>query len=56
MNFDIYVLVVSTVVLMIFMFTMSKHKLDRWEAAILLIGYFAYTIYLIGSESAPVGQ
>jgi cation:H+ antiporter len=56
MNFDIYVLMVSTVVLMIFMFTMSKHKLDRWEAAILLIGYFAYTIYLIGSESAPVGQ
>jgi cation:H+ antiporter len=47
LNFDISVLVVATVVLMIFMFTLNTRKLDRWEAALLLCGYFAYTIYLI---------
>lgn len=47
MNFDVYILLISTVVLMIFMFTINTRKLDRWEAAILLLGYFTYTLYLI---------
>jgi cation:H+ antiporter len=50
MNFDLYVLMASTVVLMIFMFTINQRKLDRWEAFMLLAGYFVYTIYLIGME------
>lgn len=47
LNFDISVLMVATVVLMIFMFTLNTRKLDRWEAALLLSGYIAYTIFLI---------
>ncbi len=51
LNFDIYVLVVSTIVLMIFMFTLGRRRLDRLEAIILLGGYLTYTIYLIGMEN-----
>jgi cation:H+ antiporter len=50
MNFDIYVLVASTLVLIIFMFTLNTRKLDRWEAFLLLISYLAYTIFLVGME------
>ncbi len=50
MNFDIYVLAVSTIVLMIFMFTLNTRKLDRWEAFLMLISYIAYTIFLAGPE------
>ncbi len=47
LNSDMYVLVASTIVLMIFMFTLNTRKLDRWEAFMLLMGYIAYTIWLI---------
>jgi len=50
MNFDLYVLGASTVVLMIFMFTLNTSKLDRWEAFLMLISYVAYTIFLVGME------
>jgi len=50
MNFDLYVLAASTVVLVIFMFTLNTRKLDRWEAFLLLASYFAYTIFLVGME------
>lgn len=50
MNFDLYVLAASTIVLMIFMFTLNTRKLDRWEAFLMLISYFAYTIFLVGME------
>ena len=48
MNFDIYVLLGATLVLMVFMFTLTQRKLDRMEALILLACYLAYTVYLIG--------
>lgn len=50
MNFDIKVLLVGSIVLMIFMFTLNTRKLDRWESLLLLIGYLTYTIYLIGID------
>ncbi len=50
LNFDLYVLAASTVLLMIFMFTINQRKLDRWEALMMLLGYIAYTIVLIGME------
>jgi cation:H+ antiporter len=50
MNFDIYVLMAATVAVLLFMFTLNKRKLDRWEAALLFSGYIVYTIYLIGME------
>jgi|GEM_PF-3940116 len=50
MNFDLYVLLISTLVLMVFMFTLNQRKLDRWEAFILLAAYVTYTVYLVGME------
>jgi cation:H+ antiporter len=50
MNFDLLVLMGATLILMVFMFTLNTRKLDRWEAVILLIGYFTYTVYLIGID------
>ncbi|HRJ28476.1 MAG TPA: calcium/sodium antiporter [Cyclobacteriaceae bacterium] len=50
LNLDIYVLVGSTIVLMIFMFTLNRAKLDRWEAVILLLAYITYTAYLISVD------
>jgi cation:H+ antiporter len=47
MNFDLYVLVAATVSLIIFMFTINQRKLDRWEALLMLIGYFVYTTFLV---------
>ncbi|HCM74770.1 MAG TPA: sodium:proton exchanger [Cytophagales bacterium] len=51
LNFDIYILIASTIILMVFMFTLSRRQLDRWEAFILLAGYITYTVYLIGMEN-----
>ncbi len=50
MNFDLYVLMASTILLMIFMFTLNSRKLDRWEAFLMLMAYFAYTIYLVSTD------
>jgi cation:H+ antiporter len=49
-NIDLYILAGGTIFLFIAMFTGVKKKLDRWEAALLLISYLAYTAYLIGME------
>ncbi len=50
LNFDIGIILIGTVFLMIFMFTLKTRKLDRWEAFLLLVGYIAYTSYLISFE------
>lgn len=50
LNFDLQVLMASTVLLMIFMFTLNTRKLDRWEAALMLLAYIAYTVYLITTD------
>src|SRR5690606_31765307 len=47
LNEDIFVLGASTIVLLISMFTLSRNKVDRWEAFIFLILYIAYTCYMI---------
>ncbi|WP_320019474.1 calcium/sodium antiporter [Labilibaculum manganireducens] len=49
-NIDLYILAGGTIFLFIAMFTGVKKKLDRWEAALLLVSYLAYTVYLIGKE------
>ncbi|MBS1543926.1 MAG: calcium/sodium antiporter [Bacteroidetes bacterium] len=55
LNFDLYVLVGSTILLMVFMFTLNTHKLDRWEAFLMLAAYVVYTLYLVASDpGAPV--
>lgn len=50
LNFDIGIILIGTVFLMIFMFTLKTRKLDRWEAFLLLVGYIAYASYLISFE------
>ena len=50
-NTDLYLLAGGTVFLFFAMFTGKRHKLDRWEAFILLATYLLYTGYLIGMES-----
>ncbi|WP_339867841.1 calcium/sodium antiporter [uncultured Algoriphagus sp.] len=49
-NLDIYILIGGTIFLFVAMFTGKKKKLDRWEAAILLIAYLGYTTYLVSME------
>lgn len=51
LNFDLYIVLASSLVLMIFMFTLGQRKLDRWEAIILFVGYIVYTAYLIGNPA-----
>lgn len=46
-NNDIYVLAFGTMILFITMFTGKMKKLDRWEAAILLLIYVVYTYFMI---------
>lgn len=46
-NADILLLTFGTLLLFIAMFTGKSHRLDRWEAAILLMMYIGYTVYLV---------
>ncbi|MFC1497738.1 calcium/sodium antiporter [Verrucomicrobiota bacterium] len=45
---DSLILVAASFAIFLFMFTGKKNKLDRWEAVILLLGYFGYMAYVIG--------
>ncbi len=47
LNYDLGILTLATLVLLFSMVTGKRKKLDRWEALLLLIGYFVYLIYLI---------
>ncbi|GAA0879295.1 calcium/sodium antiporter [Algoriphagus jejuensis] len=49
-NTDIYILAGGTVFLFLAMFTGKKHRLDRWEAILLLVVYLGYTGYLVSME------
>ncbi|NQU75978.1 MAG: calcium/sodium antiporter [Planctomycetes bacterium] len=46
-NVDFYVLIAATMFLFLVMFTGKKHRLDRWEATIMLFGYAGYIAYLL---------
>ena len=50
-NVDLALLAGGTLLLFFAMFTGRKHKLDRWEAILLLTIYIGYTIYLVRLES-----
>ena len=49
-NLDFYILIGGTIFLLTAMITGQRKRLDRWEAGILLVFYFLYTIYLIMKE------
>ena len=49
-NLDGLILVFGTIFLLVAMFTGKKGKVDRWEAAVFLIAYIIYLVYLINKE------
>jgi cation:H+ antiporter len=49
-NSELYLLAGGTLLLFIAMFTGGKRKLDRWEAASLLVLFLVYTGYLVLQE------
>ncbi len=49
-NTDIYLLSAGTVFLFLSMFIGKKHRLDRWQAALLLVTFASYTTYLVMLE------
>jgi cation:H+ antiporter len=46
-NADIYILIAATLFLFLVMFTGRRHRLDRWEAALMFAGYVGYIAYLL---------
>ncbi|MFY0654778.1 MAG: calcium/sodium antiporter [Cyclobacteriaceae bacterium] len=46
LNIDLYLVMLGTVMLFIFMFTLQKFKLDRAEGFIYLIGFAGYMVFL----------
>lgn len=46
LNVDLILVMVGTLMLFIFMFTLNKYKVDRMEGALYLVGFVAYCIYL----------
>ncbi|MDD4897900.1 MAG: calcium/sodium antiporter [Methanocellales archaeon] len=46
-NFDLIILIIATILLFIFMFSGTKHKLDRWEGIIFLLLYVVYIAIII---------
>lgn len=49
-NIDIYLLSAGTLFLFLSMFIGKKHRLDRWQAALLLVTFASYTTYLVMLE------
>ncbi|MBR9999293.1 MAG: calcium/sodium antiporter [Cyclobacteriaceae bacterium] len=49
-NRDLYLLAAGTIILFAAMFISKKKKLERWEAAILVLLYIIYIIYLINND------
>jgi cation:H+ antiporter len=49
-NFDLLLLGVGTLFVLGAMYSGSKKKLDRWEAAILLLIYVGYNVFLVYNE------
>jgi cation:H+ antiporter len=45
-NTDIIFLIAGTLFIMLAMFVGKKHQLDRWQAAVLLVVYVAYIVFI----------
>ena len=50
LNIDLYIVMLGTFLLFIFMFTLNKYKLDRAEGMIYIVGFLAYSYYLFVRE------
>jgi cation:H+ antiporter len=49
-NIDLAILAAGTILLFLFMFLGKKHKLDRWEALLMILIYTCYTCFLVFHE------
>jgi len=47
LNTDIFVNIVATLLLFLFMFIHSKHRLNRWQGAMFVLLYIGYTFMVI---------
>ncbi|GAA5038422.1 K+-dependent Na+/Ca+ exchanger [Marivirga lumbricoides] len=45
-NFDLYFLIGGSALLFLFMFTLNKKKLDRWESILFIIGFAVYMVFI----------
>lgn len=55
LNVDLYIVMLGTLMLFLFMFTLNKFKLDRAEGVVYLIGFVAYSYYLFVRENILPG-
>ncbi len=46
-NFDFIILIITTILLFVFMFSGKKHTLDRWEGMIFLLLYVVYVAIIL---------
>ncbi len=46
LNVDVILIMIGTLMMFVFMFTLDKYKIDRVEGAIYLVGFIGYTFYL----------
>ncbi len=49
-NLDVSVYLAAMILLLFWMFTGKKHKLDRWEAFIFLVLFLAYMFYIVSRK------
>ena len=47
LNVDIGISIIGGLMLMMFMATGKRHRLDRWEAVLFLVSYVVYLVYLV---------
>jgi len=50
LNMDLYMVMLGTIMLFIFMFTLNSFKLDRSEGGLYLVGFVAYMVFLFYRE------
>ncbi|MGL1885918.1 MAG: calcium/sodium antiporter [Reichenbachiella sp.] len=50
LNIDLVVIMIGTLMLFLFMFTLQKYKLDRAEGALYLLGFIAYMVFVYYSR------
>jgi len=55
LNTDLYIVMIGTFMLFLFMFTLNKFKLDRAEGMVYLIGFVSYSYYLFVRENILPG-
>ena len=49
-NREMLLLIGGTIIVILYMFAGKRYKVDRWEGALLLGVFLAYTIFLIQQE------